>query len=739
MAKKKEVYHPPELDEEPDVGTAAEATGEDAIHTARPANTAFTSVVEHAFERADQRHVRIVERRIGGLDEDGFRDLIYGDVDYHPDRQTKDQFKQEFHEFRAAFKDLVDHCGHMGAFYTACESFIEEEQHTLFFVTNDMVAARVHQDYFSTFLDEALPVLEATQQMTPEWATKFAALRKGYKLVIESYDHLRSDLREEGGPEEYSLLKQAEGLLNETPQEQLPKGMETHEIINEFAHIRFNEVMEDFYYTQFGTQHISPMMLSVLRRCEMLAEVRLKNSEPATDFEGLNAESLKKFKAVYFPIVSGCLERIAEDDSIASYVAITQELEGQIRTEDRLPKNFEGMLAVACETAASRMRDKIKDYVTNDIAQWRTPLPRSHSILEAVLLNYYSPQALAGEVETFIEETRHMEKALNKDAAIHFLEDITDACIDQCMQRGAPPSSLLAAQDYIAQFRRTLGQAMQAAGASDPEFFIRIKEVEDKCAYAYESRAHLGDWCMEGSANGVDNPFHWAWLQRGWDPNKLDGDDVKTLVQSARINIEQVALNKGIAAELATKPFIPLIYARCYEIASAELERENVPDEASQLLAKRNDESASSWRDRILKHDPASTPLLDGEEIPQATQKVLDKVTNARALEIMQEALNRITPNAGHQPQEIAAENETLVIAEDGSGTLQAEIIEPETPAQAAEGEPEQPDNEASMDDEAQPSEPATKPQPRFNGHTLRMVMDYLDHRERQVAPHQLH
>jgi hypothetical protein len=739
MAKKKEVYHPPELDEKPEVRTASQETSEDAVHKARPANTAFTSAVEHAFERADQRHVHIVERRIGGLDKDGFRDLIYGDVDYHPDRQTKDQFKQEFNEFRMAFKDLIDHSGHMDAFYAACESFIEEEQYMLFFVTNDMVAARVHQDYFSTFLDEALPVLEATKQLTPEWAAKFAALRKGYNLVIESYDHLRGDLREEGGPDEYSILKQAESLMKEAPQDQLPQNMETHEIIDEFAHMRFNQVMEDFYYTQFGNQHISPMMLSVLRRCEMLAEVRLKNSEPATDFEGLDADSLKKFKAVYFPIVNRCLERIAEDDSIASYVAITQELNDQIRTEDRLPVNFEGMLAVACETAAKAIREKAKDYVTQDVAQWRTPFPRSHGILEAVLPNYYTPQALAGEIETFIEETRHMQKALNKDTAIHLLEDITDACIDQCMQRGAPPSSLLAAQEYIAHFRRTLGQAMQAAGASDPEFFIRIKEIEDKCAYAYESRGHLGDWCMEGSANGVDNPFHWAWMQRGWDPNKLDGDDMKALVQSARINIEQVAQHKGISEELATKPFIPLIFARCYEIAAAEMDREQVPDEASQLLAKRHDESANSWRERILKHDPASTPLLDGEEIPQATQKVLDKMTNARALEIMQEALKRITPSAGHPPQEIAAENETLVIAEDGSGTLQTEIIEPETPAPTEQKLLTETDEGTSMDDEKQTSEPPTKPQPRFNGHTLRMVMDYLDRRERQIAPHQLH
>jgi hypothetical protein len=480
------------------------------------------------------------------------------------------------------------------------------EQHFLFYRTNDLMSARMKADYFNAFLDELLPVLEHDGLIDAHWKQRFETLREAYALGFDAYERLRIEMQEYSGDDTKSLLELSEQYVDEKGQGL--KGQAHEEALADEAMDTMRDIILKHYDIGLADdQAPTPLLLLLARKVRTLAALTLKEQEPHTDFDDPKCDWFDKFDAVYTPLMQQSLDGLAESDALEDVVVLSRDLDAKIAEKDGIPADFRQRIEQAARKAGKTVLGRAKDYVLANRDRHRLYRTRSGTILDEVISGHDTPQALLLDIRSFLAEAAGLPYAHSKSLIVDYLDNFAAVTIDEGFFGWTHPATLVAAQDFVAEFRRNLASSMLASGHEpDTAFLKRIMEVEKGLEYAYQSRNTAGDWLMEESHGGTDCLFHAQWLRLGWDPKKIAKSEIPGLAENARGHLSVLSEQRKIPEHVRNHPLIPLIYERCAEIARAEYEHEVHKDQKTEGATA----DQTSWVDRV-----AGRPLSPSEVV----------------------------------------------------------------------------------------------------------------------------
>ena len=703
------------------------------------ANPRFVEWVRRSLEAASEAQKHYLNQRLGEMSKGEFISMIRDDTDYPADTTDPKIFEHDTHAYFREFEEAIQTATTIDSLINVCRAYIDAEHYILFFQTNDVVAARTKQDYFNAFLDQLLPRLEEDGLLDEAAKDIFGHLKHAYALGLDAYNIARIDVAQISGDKYRGLLHMAHNNIKRQlkPQGDIAAlGM----AIETGAMEQARGILRDFYDLDLPEDvEVPPLIFALVHRLRSLATLEMQEQHPRLDIQDPKTDLCAEFEAIHGRLLTQVIAPLQEENKTENYAKIVAGIEEKIRLKDNIPNGFGEMIDKAARKAARTVFAKTEDYASQDRDRYKlyeqeglgtesTGKPRCYTVLDDILPMHDNHRRLGFEMRAMLAEAGKLHHAYCKEDLIARLNDFSSVAIDESVFGWNHPAILVATRDFIAQFRRNLGQAMHDASKAgqhyfDAKFLHRIEEVEQAIGYAYQSRNQAGKWLMQATQGGCDHFFDAAWLQRGWDIRKLSGpEDMKELKEEARDKLCFLAEEREIPEAIVTHPFAPLIYERCLDVAEAELEKEletklQAARERGEPMGTRSfagslgkryayistrdpkftEKISAKWGgERSRNHRPAdymeaASPSAEEADfgIPESTSKVYQhmhsKVAQKNALKVMSDALARIT------------------------------LVQPDaTQEQRAEADPE--------DDSLKPM---------MTAHNVCLLFDYLDARER--------
>lgn len=628
----------------------------------------FSRLVDLALEHTQQHQRRYLDERLATMSGPEFLRIIDKDIDYPVDNPNVEHFARNIAANLREFHAVVSTASTPEALYKRCSNYVETEQHRLFYRTNDIVAARIKQDYFNTFLDHVLTALEEEKNLPQELKARFGQLKAAYKLGFEAYDYSRYEVGVESGYNSRGLMDEAENILSartkKTPQPH-------NDAMEEGAQEAARKLLLNNYHIKLEDHEVPPPLLfAVLRHAASLAEVRMKRLHPALDMKDPKADWEETFRTIYEPIASHAIQAIEKAPHPATYAQVSQELLRSLRTESNIPEQFPDMVAKAATLASDDMQEHIRSALAEDAhrlglhTKLYGRIPRSAELFESLMPGYNSAIRVKFDMRPFAEEARTLTQAYDKESLLSYLNDTVAGVIEKGHFDWQHPAAMVAAQKWVTAFRRHLGEAMHDAKCYDAAFAEQMKETENAMQLAYQSRNTAGEWLMGHTENGSDHLFEHAILQRSWDPRSVEGEDMSKLRSSARYQLEFMGTQRGIPEKIAGNPLIPLMFERCKSIAEAEYEQagQNAAHTNASIshadkigvYRERKGFTPRNYKSRALRAAEKENPeMMEGlkQALEAGNDKLKEKILNNRAVAILKEVLASITPSIPAEEQ----------------------------------------------------------------------------------------
>jgi hypothetical protein len=591
-------------------------------------------VLQRAFELTDEAQKHNLTRTFGDIGEGRFEKLVRKEVDFRPEAMTDKRMALDYDAFRISFKETLNEVKDYSQLRPMLEGFIRRELDMLFFDTNNLLGARINRRFVDAYLDNLVTIFtESGKAEMQALAEELSQLKKAYALGFEAYDYLRSDMLDETG-ETCSLVAHAEQLLDETEQagdmpeeaEELDPFVRRHAM----AFTSYAELLDKVHYFTIDADEFGPLYLLIGRYCETLAETRLMAAQPTVNFADPKVDSTDAYMEEYGSILNGCIERLKEDDSLANFVRVAQDLRSQIKAENHLDQ---GIIAKAHLGAEKAARKNFSEHLREYVRTLSIPQPSSSSFVGGMYPNFHTPMQLNADFDEFMESAKDLEQAYSKKTLLDYMNNMVLGAMRDVMLRGYHPACLLAVRDYVAEFSDQICEALAQSGHKDVAFFDQMTDLEHFVMHAYQATRAMGDWVMETSAGGYDNLYDRVWTIDGLDPRRLSPTENDDLVERAKDFYKTMAQEMGMPPFLQGELFLPYLYARCQAIADLELE-----NEAFAARADSSPKGGALWVERVAAKPAASVATPENQEDAHDPAQ-------QRTRKIMTEAINRITPD----------------------------------------------------------------------------------------------
>jgi hypothetical protein len=643
------------------------------------------------------------------------------DVHYKLTNEAPSDLRDMLEDFRLEFINATRQAKSLEELITYLQTHVHREVHELFYKTNNLMTARTKYDYFKNFMDALYQNLDDELQLTPSIFKRLETLENAYTLGLDSYIDLSETIDDWTNHTTKSVLDVATDTLYTKHAEKTPDAPE-QEIkiteIQETAPSVMRSLIKQNYHFSPPKGIPSPFIPALLKASAFLAQRRIYCGKKDEYYHNsaIKLRENPELLSAYKGIVAEWSPRIEGNPTPDVFFSIYQDLHKKIRAATPVIPNFEDMVTKAMQAAEKETTDKLGMYFKDQQAMLPMPRPRAEAMMNALAPERNALSTLAQHYKIFSHGLHMLPNCANSYALVVALEGKLEHLAYAVTFGGANPAALLAAQDYIAIFRKHLGTSMQTAGHYNENLMIALKEIETKADMMHENYREIGHWLMQDTEGAHDSPFYYALARNGFDSS--DGPAIReALADDAKADFIESVTARNIPFSLAHHLAMPLIYARCRDIAEAEYTATMQDEDGYVKYSDR-----SSWLDRVTNTARPDKEMPLKRYSNPTTKEEWDAydIIWARTIELLHESMCCLLPDAPRK--EVMAQ-----LKEQKAKNLAANEND------GGEGKNDKP---AEADEEVDLFEN----QPiRLTAHNLRVVMEYLDHVERERSPKSLH
>lgn len=657
-------------------------------------------------KKNEQRNMHTTTEEKDGMPIVAFEHMVIDDVDYNKDGISPRMLRESLDDFRSSFAERVTTAPDFDSLCKTLEAFVTEEHARLFFKTNDYMSASIKEDYFSQFLEALITELSDSKLLGETQLDRLEALREMYDMGLRSYNMVGEQLHIVSEGYTRSLLHYGEEVVAAAKERGETKTLEQ----------AAQEGLGDILLKNYGLKPKdvpSPYLMILAQKSDLLARSQLKAIHPNMDFRDPELMMSDEYTDRYLAVVATWAEHVKKNPGIQSCYQVYKGLLEQIRLSDNIPENFPELIGEAMQAAKDATENQLRTLYLDHQLMVPHDKPQTHKITEAVYPSYESMEAVTSGFHRFVRSVESVPEGGGKYELLETLEGAMEKLGDDMTFNGNHPAVALAAKEYMAVFRKHLGEALHKTGRGDMKLLSALKELEEKADYLHENSKAIGEWLMRDTDGGHDTMFHYMLLLRGGKSMPLSNDDIQRLSDHGVDCLRTMAEDRGIAPSLSSVQCVPLIYNRCLDIARGELERMQAMNIRSLYF---KEEGAPALKGKkfaaALKKKPLhSTWEASFMQTPSEDKLTLkekqhaDKAVHQRALLLFHQAMTRLVP------QGITME------------------VEPEEVKEAKKtGEPEA---EHEMPDIMYPIE--------MTAHNLRLTFEYLDSIDRHRSTMHMH
>ncbi|MFZ4541489.1 MAG: hypothetical protein ACOYNL_06720 [Rickettsiales bacterium] len=661
-----------------------------------------------------------------------FASMVNSDVDFRPTQIMPQDVRAQLDAFRQDFIDSVLSAKDLNGLMKNLEGYIGKEHERLFYQTNDVMSASIKYDYFCQFMDQLCIHLREAGQLDTDQLNRIEDLEKIYKLGLNGYGLAGKKLFKatEGGT--MSLLVESSRIQSNAAERPGSEGKADATPLEEHAHT----IMQDLLFTNYGIKSKSkvppPLLMTLADLTETLARSQLQAANPHLDFRDIDLASGEMMADRFSDLLDTWKERVKGNPTPQQMYSVYLDLSKQIDACQQLPETFSAMIEKAAEAAEKVAEQKMHASFKDHQLMKPTPPPRAQRMIDALHPEYNTVGTVDASLSSFKRRMRQLKKCEDKYELLEAIEEKLDLLSDEITLYGAHPAAALVAKEYMTAFRKHLGGALYDAKCHDERFLLSLKELEDKADMIHENHREIGHWLMQDTNGGHDSQFHYVLMSLGSDKTPIASSDVERIADHAAEGLSVAAEHRGIPPSLSGVQYMPLIYARCRDIAQAEMAREFEGRKRDFDRATLMQKKLDGWVSNVAATRRASSPYAlydEREPLPPQEQKLL-KVSRARALTLFNQAICCLLPD--DKRIEIMEASISNAESEEAPKSVtpsvkpspETEVSKPEEAAHEG-GEDEQPDYFANYPIE-------------LTAHNLRTVMNFLDHMDRQRTPMQM-
>jgi hypothetical protein len=679
--------------------------------------------------------------------------MMREDVHYsNPDRLISP--RDDVNVYRQEFLTLVHQASDFEDLTKRLETYIAREQDRLFYETNDLMAARIKHDYFRSFMDALYQHLRAEGQIDEERFYRLEDLEAIYALGLKAYNHTNLCIYHINNSPTDSLLSLAEERkeAKEATAGTSDKQSKHPKTLKDFAHEQMHSIMQGTYGLSTTHSAPSPLLIMLYDRSEQLARSDMERMYPHMNFRNCPLQSNEDLRDRYIEIVYSWEERIKGRVSPQAMYDIYRDLTKRLRVNDPLPEDFSRLIQEALKAAETETSSHMGALFKSYHMMKPIPGPRGQRFVDELLPEFDTLGAMKETFEDFVDNMRTTTSCEDMSQLVEKIDQEIDGLNDAVAFEGEHPAALLAAKEFIATFRKHLGAALHDGKIYNERFLVALKELEEKVDMASENQRVIADWYMGMTGGGYDNPWIGGYFRGGYSYS-VSKDNVDEIIDDGLQAIEEAAQLRGIPASLCDLRYIPLVYARCQDIAESELGGAvNEPMaryNTAEILKQRNPNALTesdsvrldhSWVERVTQTEHANPKSggkknpwaqYDGSETYNVEEARLQRCITDRTQELFQEAMCCLLPEA---PQK-------EMIAQIQKQKAAARAAEEKADAATSGAAPtgQEPAEATASAQEVANTDPFEEHPVRLTAHNLRVVMEYLDHVERERSPKSLH
>jgi hypothetical protein len=123
----------------------------------------------------------------------------------------------------------------------------------------------------------------------------------------------------------------------------------------------------------------------------------------------------------------------------------------------------------------------------------------------------------------------------------------------------------------------------------------------------HENQREVGHWLMKDMSGGHDNQFHYVLMSLGSDKTPIASSDCERIADHAAEGLSEADEHRGIPLSLLGVQYLPPVYARCRDIAQAEMAREFEGRKRDFERATPMQEKVDSWVSNVAATRHASS------------------------------------------------------------------------------------------------------------------------------------
>lgn len=670
-----------------------------------------------------------------GMELGEFLNMVNNEIDYRQEDAPilPDAVRAQLEQFREDFSGRIAGVKDMPGLMKCLERYITKEHELLFYRTNDYMSASIKLDYFTQFIDQLCIRLKDAGKLDSDQLDRFEELERFYRLGLDSYQIVNAQIEHISGGECHSILGEARVAFEEQiresfkdkPAEQLEFALAQPIPIAEMekeAHSVVRDVLKDAYQFEGKYRVPPPMLPLILNNSRKLAMLQMSEANPRLDFRDPDLKHSAMLTGQYLKVMNGWKAKLAGLPGLQDIYQVHHDITKQLAHYQNLPPNFNEMVLKAKEAAAKAMTDGMRTAFSD--YQASRPYPRPHTY--EMLKNLDTMEYLVASMRPFRMRMRGLTKFDDKYDLLHTLEAQVDMLVGDVAHGGTHMAAFFAAKTYYEALRKHLGDALLKAGCHDVKFLGQLKEVESKLDLAHENQREISHWVMEDTSGGHDNGYTAAWMTLGTEGREISLVDKKRYYDNAVEGDYKAAIERGVPEPWAAVPYMPLILARCRDIAQAQVAREVARGDMN-FADVEKPRINQSWVDLATgagRPDKAYTVYDERTELEPEAVQLISKV-NARALSIFRNAVTCLMPQ--QQREEFLAETKARTAEydtmPDGNGP---DSLEAKVKKQFLK------DTVAEIDKKLGefPIEPSI--------HNLKIVLEFLDHKDKGLSQMQM-
>lgn len=675
------------------------------------------------------------EQGESGMPVDAFRRMVNNDVDFfHDKRGIKPQeVREDIDRFREEFRNDVLKAKSFEETIAALHAIVVREHHRLMYQTNSYMSAAIKEDYFNEFVDMLTVKMAEQGMLDSTQCERLDELEAMYDMGMRSYNIINECIGRASSGEFDSVLQQAESEREVAKKRAKGKAVKS---LEEFAQDVVRNTLL-FYYGINGKQGAPEPSLAVLARLsDTLTRAQLRHEHPNLDFRDPDLSLSDDYQNRFMTVLQTWRERFAKKPTINEAYGIYLDLQKQIRQVEHLPEDFSDLIEQSAAAAKKETGTKLSAIQSDHMAMLQTPVARMRKVISGFDPTFEQLPALERGFNYFIHAMEDMPAETNKFDLIEQLEAKIDHAGSLVTLYGIHPAMLLAVREYMSAFRKHLCAALHEKGDTDMAFLGALKEMETKVDLIHENSRILGHWMMQNTEGGHDSVFWQSFFTLGARSMPMGAEDIQRIHDYAADMIASACEQRGISPSLGNLSLIPLVYARCEQIAQQEM---NHLIKNQVVAAHFKGKKFEQIRAKHAPHETwaghVTTQDFDDRQVQTLEEaQAQSKMIHERALSLLHQAIMRIVPPSA-QPEEGVKDESPVTEAEVKALNQPKEAEKPEASSKvdsdAKGARKDAPEQDTQMQDIECPVE--------LTAHNLRLVMEYLDSVERGRSTMQMH